>query len=193
MKKFSRIEYNAPVILTFFILSLGVLILGMLTNGIFIEKFASVYKSSFSDPLIYLRLFTHILGHADLNHFFSNFLIIMILGPMLEEKYGSKLLLQLILITALVTGLINILFFNIAWLGASDVAFMLIILSSFTNVKAKTIPLTFIVVTLLYLSGEVSKTLFSKDDIAHLAHIAGGLCGGIFGLTAKKGMFKMKK
>ncbi len=186
MKKLPKLEYNSPVILSFFLISLGALVIDMLTNGLFVEKYASIYATSFSDPLMYIRIVTHVFGHADLNHFFSNFMVIMILGPILEEKYTSKLLLQLMIITAVVTGLINILFFNVAWVGASDIAFMMIILSSFTNVKKHTIPLTFIIVTLLYIGGEVAQVLFSDDNIAHLAHIIGGFCGGIYGLIIHK-------
>jgi len=59
----------------------------------------------------------------------NNFLLILLLGPMLEEKYGSKRIAFMIAVTAVVTGVINILLFpRTALLGASGVVFILLIL-----------------------------------------------------------------
>lgn len=41
-------------------------------------------------PLFYVRLFGHVLGHASWDHFTGNILLILVIGPMIEEKYGSK-------------------------------------------------------------------------------------------------------
>ena len=96
-----RIRYNAPVILTFTLISFAVLVLGYITNNRSTETFFMVYRSSLANPLFYLRLFTHILGHANLEHFVGNFTVILLVGPMLEEKYGSRKLLVMITLTAL--------------------------------------------------------------------------------------------
>ena len=63
-----------------------------------------VYRSSLKDPLFYLRLFGHVLGHADLDHFLNNMLLFLVIGPPMEEKYGSIPLLKAIILTALVSG-----------------------------------------------------------------------------------------
>ena len=57
-----QLQYNAPVILTFFLLSLGVLFLGQWTNGWTTTHLFCVYRSSLRDPLFYVRLFGHVLG-----------------------------------------------------------------------------------------------------------------------------------
>ena len=83
-------------------------------------------------PLTYLRFFTHVLGHIGWAHFIGNASYLLLLGPLLEEKYGSKAILEIIGVTALVTGLINYIFFpHVALCGASGVAFAFIVLSSF--------------------------------------------------------------
>ena len=87
MKKF---QYNSPVILSFFIISFLVLILGWLTNGRSTGTLFSVYRSSLRDPLTFIRLFGHVLGHADFDHFFGNMLMLLVVGPPLEERYGSR-------------------------------------------------------------------------------------------------------
>ena len=108
-------------------------------------------------------------------------LLILLLGPMLEEKYGSKLMLEMIAITAFVTGLINNIFFTTGLLGASGIVFMMIILASMASAQEGRIPLTLIVALVIYLGQEVVAGLFTKDQISQLTHIIGGICGVIFG------------
>lgn len=114
-------------------------------------------------------------------------LIILLVGPVLEEKYGSKNIFFMILCTALITGVFNIIFFpRVALLGASGIAFMFIVLVSFVNVKRDTIPLTFILVIVLYLAGEIYNGIFASDNIAQITHIIGGVLGGLFGYILNK-------
>lgn len=183
---FKKLHYNSPVILTLAFISLGSLILGYLTKGYSTRILFSVYRGSLLDPLFYIRLFGHILGHANWEHYVNNFLLILILGPMLEEKYGSKGMLTMITITALVTGLLNILFLNRMLLGASGIVFMFIMLSSFVNFKKGSIPLTFILVSILYIGGEFVQGVSTNDNISQFTHIAGGIFGGIFGFKMSK-------
>lgn len=127
-------------------------------------------------------MFTHVLGHSDMSHFMGNFTVILLVGPMLEEKYGGKRLLIMIIFTAFITGLINVIFFpGMALLGASGIAFMMILLSSFANSGSGEIPLTLICVAVLYLGTEVLNGLFAHDNISQMAHIIGGVCGCAFG------------
>lgn len=186
MNGLKKIKYNSPVILTFTLISFVVLILGYLTGGRSTEYAFCVYRGSWSDPMFYVRWFTHVLGHADWQHFLNNFMMILLVGPMLEEKYGSDSLLFMIVVTAGITGVINIIFFDTALLGASGVAFMLILLSSFANNKEGDIPLTLILVSGLYIGNEVVNGIISQDNISQITHIIGGVCGAICGFTISK-------
>ena len=99
-----RISFNSPVILIFSIASLLVLGLSYMTGGVSDRLLFCVYRSSLSDPLTYFRFFGHVLGHANWEHFLSNIMMILVVGPLLEEKYGSTDTLIVILTTAFVTG-----------------------------------------------------------------------------------------
>nr|HMP30396.1 rhomboid family intramembrane serine protease [Saprospiraceae bacterium] len=136
------------------------------------------------NPISIFTLFSHVLGHANWGHLLGNMTFILLVGPIVEEKYGSKRLLTMILLTALVTGILNILFFNTGLLGASGVVFMLILLSSFTNVRAGEVPITFILVALLFLGKEIMESL-QNDNISQFAHVIGGICGSFFGFKGK--------
>lgn len=182
------IRFNAPVILTFALLSLLALLLGNWTNGAATHQYFSVYRSSLSDPLTYVRFIGHVLGHADYEHYMGNMLLLLLVGPGLEEKYGSGTMVWMILVTTLVTGLVHFVFFpGSALLGASGVVFMMIVLSSFTAMRRGEIPVTLILVVIFYLGGEIMDGLFKKDNISQITHIVGGLCGLIFGFTVRRG------
>ena len=187
MKKKFSISYNAPVILTFMLICLAVMLIGYLTGGRSTLLFFMTYHSSLLNPFTYLRLFTHVLGHVGWEHFIGNASYILLLGPMLEEKYGSRTLIVIIGITALVTGLVNYAFFWDSGLcGASGVVFAFIVLASFTGFKEGEIPLTFILVAIIFIGQEIYNGIVLSDDIANSAHIVGGLVGGVIGYLLNK-------
>lgn len=182
MKKRLKISFNAPVTLGFAFLALVVLFVSNVTNGMFVSKYFSTYHSSLMDPLTYVRLFTHCLGHANWDHFIGNMSYILLLGPMIEEKYGSDRLMVMILATAVITGILNrIIFPSVSLCGASGICFMLIVISSVTSIQNREIPMTLILVLAIFLGNEIYDALFARDNISQFAHIIGGICGGFFG------------
>jgi len=187
MKYLKKVRYNSPVILTYSFVALVVLIVGIITDRWLIFRFFSVYRSSPLDPLTYVRLFTYVLGHIDFNHYMSNMLLMLIVGPPLEEKYGSKKLLIAIAITAFVGGVVQITFFpNTSLLGASGIVFMMIVLSSFAGMEKGSIPLTLIIVIILYLGQEILQGITIRDNISQFTHIIGGICGVFIGFAYSK-------
>jgi len=148
----------------------------------------SIHRSALTDPLLYFRLFGHVLGHANLAHYFSNMVLILLVGPMLEEKYGSKCIVIMMLVTAIITGL---LFLAVtgperALLGGSGLVFMFILLSSFTNLQKGRIPLTLVLVFIIFIGQELVTGATTQTNISHLTHIIGGVCGAVFGYIFNK-------
>ena len=178
-----RIKYNAPTVLSFALLCALVLLLSnTLLRGLVEAWFTVPGREGFSPASVrnWICLLTHVAGHANWTHLINNFSLILLIGPMLEENYGSRPLLVMMLITALITGVLNVLLFRTALLGASGIVFMMILLASFTNFSKGEIPLTFILVLILYLGTELVKSL-NSDNISNFAHIVGGFCGSLFG------------
>ncbi|NLC73225.1 MAG: rhomboid family intramembrane serine protease [Ruminococcaceae bacterium] len=185
--KFRGITYNSPVILSFAVLSLAALLLSFVTGGISNRMFFSVYHSSLLDPFTYPRFFLHILGHSSWAHYINNMLMLLVIGPPMEEKYGSRSLTTAIIITAFITGVVQWIFFpGSGVLGASGIVFMLIVLSSLSGMKNGEIPLTLLLVLILYLGGELVSGVTVKDNISQLTHIIGGLCGAFLGFYLRK-------
>jgi len=193
MKKKIKITYNMPVILSFVLICFAVTLLGILTNDGSTALLFSVYRGSWTNPLTYLRLFTHVLGHAGLDHFVGNAMYLLLVGPLLEEKYGSATMLKVIIATAFVTGVIHcLLWSNSALCGASGVVFAFIILSSFTAFKDGEIPLSFLIVGVLYIGKEIYSGLVIADNVSNLTHIIGGVVGSAAGYMLNKGQ-RVKK
>ena len=186
MKKL-RIQYNSPVVLSFALLSLLALILGRLTGGWTTRALFCVYRAPLTDPLTYVRMVGHVLGHSGYAHYMGNMTLLLVIGPPLEEKYGSGRLLGCILFTALVSGLVQFIFFpGTALLGASGIVFMMIVLSSLAGMREGAIPLTLILVVLIYLGGEIVDAVTVRDNVSQLTHIVGGLCGAGLGFAMKR-------
>lgn len=182
-----RISFNSPAILGFSFLCFTTLILNFVSGGLTNKLFFSVYRSSLLSPFTYIRLFGHILGHAGWEHFIGNITLILVVGPLLEEKYGSSNMVFVILSTALVTGIVNFIFFpDVQLLGASGVVFALILLSSLTSIKEGSVPLTFILVAIIYIGGQVYDGIFVKDHVSNLTHILGGMVGAGLGYVMNK-------
>lgn len=177
-----KIVFNAPVTLGFVILCFVVTLLGVLSHGRITQTLFMTYHSSLKDPMTYVRFFTHIFGHGGWDHFIGNASYLLLLGPMLEEKHGSGELLEVIGITAIVTGLVNYLFFwNVGLCGASGVVFAFIILASFTGFQDGEIPLTFILVAVIFIGQQVYEGIALQDNISNMAHIVGGIVGAVAG------------
>lgn len=182
-----RLSFNSPVILGFTLACFIVLILDKVTGSASTLALFSIYRSSLASPFTYIRFFGHVLGHASWDHFFGNIMMLLVVGPLLEEKYGSANILFVILATALVTGVINFIFFpHVQLLGASGVVFAFILLASFTSIEDGKIPLTFILVALIYIGQQVYDGLFIRDNVSNLTHILGGIVGSSLGYVMNK-------
>ncbi len=183
----NKISFNSPVILGFTAICFVSFLLSVLTHGISNHIVFSVYRSSLLNPLTYIRFFGHVFGHASWSHFMNNIMYILIIGPLLEEKYGKADMIMIIAVTALVTGLINFIFFpHIQLLGASGIVFAFILLSSFTSFQNGKIPVTFILVAVIYIGQQIYNGVFEKNNISELTHIIGGVVGSAFGFAENK-------
>lgn len=182
-----KITFNAPITLGFVIICFIATLLGVISNGRITQTLFMTYHSLLTNPMTYLRFITHVFGHSGWSHFIGNASYLLLLGPMLEEKYGSKVLLEVMCITAVVTGLVNYIFFwNVGLCGASGVVFAFIILASFTGFKEGEIPLTFILVAIIFIGQQVYEGITVQDNISNMAHIVGGIVGAIVGYLLNK-------
>ncbi|MCD8196889.1 MAG: rhomboid family intramembrane serine protease [Lachnospiraceae bacterium] len=183
-----RITFNSPVVLSIVAISFVATFLNELTGGASNVLLFMTYRSSLLSPLTWLRMFTHIFGHSGWTHLIGNMSYLLLLGPMLEEKYSSQTLAVIVAITAVATSLVNSLFFpNVALCGASGMVFAFILLSSFTNIREGEVPLTFILVAVFFIGQQVYEGITVQDNISNMAHIVGGIVGSFLGYHLNRG------
>ena len=185
------ISFNSPVILGFAAVCVIAQILNMVTGGASNRAVFSVYGASLLNPLTWVRCVGHVFGHAGWDHLIGNLMYILILGPMIEEKYGARNTAVIILTTAAVTGIISMIFFpRIMLLGASGVVFAFILIGSITAKEDRKIPVTFILVALLYIGQQVWQGVTQRDSISQMSHIIGGITGSVLGFTLNASQHK---
>ncbi len=180
-----RLKYNAPVSITFALISCFILLADKYLNPSIVQTmFTAEGKLSFQpdDFPAYIRLVSHALGHASWDHLFDNLKYILLLGPILEERYGSRQLAFMMVLTSLTNGLVNAFFFSTELLGASGIVFMMIILISFAGVKQRELPLSFIAVVGIFAGAEVWDLIYGENSVSQVAHLVGALCGAAFGI-----------
>lgn len=186
-KKKLKITFNAPVVLSLAAISFVATLLNYVTGGASGRVLFMTYHSPLSSPMTWVRAFTHIFGHADWTHLIGNMSYLLLLGPMLEEKYSSQTLAGVIAVTAVVTSVVNYIFFpGIALCGASGVVFAFILLSSFTEFREGEIPVIFILVAVFFLGQQIYAGITVQDNISNMAHIVGGIIGGLLGYVLNK-------
>lgn len=177
-----RLSFNVPVTLCFIALCFIATLLGVVSGGSLSTMFFTAYRLQVLNTLSWLRCVTSTMGHAGWEHFFNNMLYIILLGPILEEKYGSKVMILSIVLSGLATTLaITILASNTGVIGASGVVFAWILMSSFTSFREGTIPVTFVLVFVFYIGQEVLNGVVARDNISQMGHIVGGLVGSSIG------------
>ena len=182
-----KITFNAPVTLGFVIMCFIATLLDVISNGRITQSVFMTYHTSLTSPMTYVRFVTHIFGHSGWSHFIGNASYLLLLGPILEEKHGSKELIEVIGITAVITGVVNYIFFwNVGLCGASGVVFAFIILASFTGFKEGEIPLTFILVAAIFIGQQVYEGIAVQNDISNMAHIVGGIVGSLIGYSLNR-------
>lgn len=178
-----NLKYNAPVTLTFALLSLLALALAELTDGWTTQNLFSVYKSPLTDYLTYPRFVLHVLGNTDLTTCTANVIVLLVVGPAAEDRFGSAKVLTAVLLTAIATGLVMwFLFPDAVLMGASGEIFMLMVLASFASVRGGYIPLTLLLVLVLYLGSEILQAVTGTAGLSELTHITGGVVGVLLGL-----------
>lgn len=174
-------SYNSTVVLSYFFICLFILIINKISKDR-VNHFLVFRKGNILNPMNYIRLVASGLCHQDWSHFRNNFVMILLMGPMLEEKYGSIPLLQMIVATSIISGLFHLIFYKGGAIGASDNVYMMVALCSVTNITSGKIPITLFLIFFFYIADEIIKQFSNKKDhISHDSHIVGAICGFVYG------------
>ncbi len=209
-KKFNlniKVAYDAPVTLTFVIVCALIFLLNMLlAKSGKVTGFEKIFASPTnqagvlpfipSAPVSYVHLLFYIFGSGasgvayGASFLFTNLILIMLLGPAMEERYGSVIIGIMIFVSALFSGVLNACFCQASLVGAVPVVSMMIFLNVFMSFSKKKFPLSFAAVMVFF----VLLQIFSgAGAVQIIICIAGGLCGSLFAFLTSPKMKAEKK
>jgi GlpG protein len=140
--------------------------------------------AQFDDWKWYVSLLAYVFGDASFEKLLGNMSLLLILGPIIELKFGTQRFVWMSIITAVITGLLHTLLWDNQLLGFSGLVFMYIVLSTLLNIRNREIPFTFILVIVLYFGMEILSSL-KETQISHFAHLFGGAMGAFWGFYKK--------
>ena len=195
-----KFQYDSPVMLTFAFITLIIFVLdtfvfkGKLKDTWLITPTAAggAFPFAFSDFPSILRLFIHIFGYTESSVLICNLIFILLLGPQMEERYGSVIIGIMIFVSSLFSGVLNACFCKNAVCGAEPVVFMLILLWTMMQLSRSKISASAIAVIALF----ITMLVFRKNPngvVGVVVIAAGGLCGSLFAFLTSPKAHKAKK
>lgn len=154
-----KFSYDAPVTLSFVLLSIVLFLINhlALNNNLDFYALSSTTKNGGLVPFdlksafSYLKTVFYIFGSENWTIMFANLLFILLLGPKIEEYYGSIIIGLMMLVSGLFTGVLNACFCTLPLWGPVSIVFMLIFLNAFISFSKKQIPFSFFAAFILYI------------------------------------------
>mmetsp|Transcript_8770 Transcript_8770/g.18093 ORF Transcript_8770/g.18093 Transcript_8770/m.18093 type:complete len:211 (+) Transcript_8770:24-656(+) len=183
-----QLTFSAPVLLTLCLLSGALLFSAKFSHEAMSLLPLSYYRW---DRLTanHLRLLSWPLAHTGFPHFFHNYKMILLLGAPVEGHFGSRIMAWLCFLTSVVCALFHwCMTTNKALMGASGILYMLIGLHTVSGAggveivgKGVKVPVTFVLVCVMFLAEEVWLVGTRDDQVSHLTHVVGGVVGVVWG------------
>ncbi|KAK7238354.1 protein serine/threonine phosphatase [Aureococcus anophagefferens] len=190
-----RIVVDAPVVLGFAFVCCAVFFVNVVAPGTNVFVACPPFRmASPLNPLTYLRLLTHTVGHTGYDHLKGNMVNLLLVGPASEKEFGSMNLLKIFLYVAVSSAVAHMALgpANGYQLGASGVVFALILLNSLLSAHSGVVPLTFLLTAGLWVSDEVFRFFFARDQVSHVAHLSGAVVGTLAGYAIHADRAKLR-
>lgn len=199
MKKI-KVAVDAPVTIGFVLICFFIFVIdsffakGFLSANVFNSptNAKGAFPFIVSEPLMYAKLILYVFSTNSIQLLVLNMLLIVLLGPEMEQKYGSVIIGIMILISALFSGVLNVCFCSQPIQGCLSVIFMLAFLNVFYAIVQNKLTVSSIIVFVLVFVYE----FFQKSDngvIGILISICGGLCGSLIAFLSSPKVRAAKK
>ena len=193
-----HITFNAPFTITFCLISLAVFLLDffifknhMIEAAFTCKAHSGKAPFNFTTPLDYITILTHCFGTTDIISLLINMVLLLIMGPAVEERYGSPLLILMSFIAVLLTGVLTACISSTPVTGAASLVLLFIFLSSIQAFQKKQLQFSWMLVIAFYIAKDIIKGPFGKDFLdllmPILINLLAGIAGSLFGfLSAPK-------
>lgn len=206
-KKSFRVTYDAPVTLSFIFVTAIIFLLDQFVFKGNISRKALICMGTsrgnifnYTDPLSYVRIFAHVFHANTWINMISNATFLLLLGPVLEERYGSLVIGLTIFLSTLVSGVLAT-FSPTPVSGPAGIIFLFILLSTISSFEKRNLSLSSILLFILYSAFVFTQgyerniatipgnkiIIFFKANIPSFMALISGITGSIAGfLTAPK-------
>lgn len=165
--------------------------MGLLAANVLVFIVQNIFGTSFRDAFLLnsarvwfepYRLVTSMFLHADITHLALNMYALLIFGPIVEQRIGTKRFLLFYFIAGIFAGVVTTLFYPLA-LGASGAIMGILGLTImlFPNMRVLLffmIPMSMRTAGFVFVALEVVQ-MFTPSPVANAAHLA-GLAAGLF-------------
>lgn len=178
-----RLTCNAPVMLTLTTLSVFIYLLDTYIIPGFVASYCSS-PHSLTDPNAFLRLFSYPFGHRSWVQLVTNYALLLLIGQILEKRYNALQLLSVIIVSVVLTGLINTFIQANPLVGSDGISVCMVLFISLSYVRKGELPLSLVVIVILFFIAEFD-TLFNSDNLSRLSILTGAVLAVLYGLTLK--------
>ena len=194
-----KLSYNAPFTITLCAVSLIVFLIdkfafkgSLMAKAFICRSHTGAIPFDFKNIKDYITLLSHALGNSSISTLLLNMILALILGPVLEERYGSPVMILMSVITTLIAGVLTACLGNTPLSGFQSIVIMMIFLSSLQPFQKKDLQISWIAVIIFYLVMDfidLSDSNFTTVQklISPAIELCAGLAGSLFGfLSAPK-------
>lgn len=185
--KFS-LSFDSPITLIFAIASLCVAILMKIfpqLQNLFLCPTVHSSVNAFDPKSIssYIGLLFYALGSTNWALLSSNLVFILLLCPKVEFSFGKSILSVLMIVCCIFSGVVCICFSSESITGCSGIVCMLLILAMYSSIDKMSIPLSYILLALLYFGREFVN-IVENNSLAVFCHFAGALVASLIGILS---------
>lgn len=146
-------------------------------------KSGNVAAFDYQSVADYFRIFTYPFGFSSWNQMTANLVFILLLCPRVESAFGKFFTFMLILVTVVFAGVVCVCFSNSVIYGTSGIVCMLLILSIYISIDKKQIPLSYVLLAVIYFMREII-SIIDTNTIEVFCHFAGSLAGSLMGILS---------
>ncbi len=147
---------------------------------------------NYQNPVEYLRFFLHIFGSQNFTDACVTFLILLLLGINVEQQFGSIFTLIMVLVSTIVTAVINTCFIKTPCSGLECIVWCIFLITAFPpeNRKNLSVPVLF---ALTILAIKDINLIIHEKDFTLVSQMLGGFAGSLVSLAVSAPKKRSKK
>ncbi len=147
---------------------------------------------NYQNPVEYLRFFLHIFGSQKFADTCVTFLLLLLTGTYIEQQFGSLFTFIIVLVSAIVTAVINTCFIKTPCSGLECIVWCIFLLTAFPPENRKNLSVPVLFTLSILILKDISLIIIEKDFTV-ISEITGGFAGSLVSLAVSSPKTRSKK